>query len=77
MMEIRASEGDLIRVAAESGASVELRLQGTAVAVEVVGDGAEIRVPAGVQWGARREIEGEVWRNKERIRLMVEKGNGD
>lgn len=74
-MEIRATEGETIRVPCENGESVYLVIQNQHVFG--VGMGGEVRFDLNrLSFGNRRELEGEIWRAKRKSRLVVERAHG-
>ena len=75
-MEIRAIEGEAVRVPCGEGESVYLAVQNQHHSL--VGTGGEVRIDLSrLYFGNRRELEGEVWRGKRKIRLVVERRHGN
>ena len=74
-MEIRAIEGETIAVPAGDGESVYLAIQNSHHFEVASGGLAMFDLPR-LYWGNRRELEGEVWRNKKVSRLVVERKHG-
>ena len=75
-MEIRAVEGETITVPAEDGQSVHLSMQNQRLVGVGMAGSAQFDLER-LHFGNRRELEGEVWRAKQRIRLVVERAHGN
>ena len=69
---IRAMDRDVLTIPAESGAPVEVRVQGCQLRAEAGPDGATVALPP-LFFGNRTEVRGSVWRGKARETLMVER----
>ena len=72
-MEIRVAENQPIRVPAEDGAVVEVRVQGMQVRAAAANGEAVLSLPARLHWGSRTSIYGRVWRGKHETRLIMER----
>ena len=77
-MEIRAIEGETIRVPVDTpGEVVYLSIQNMHVHRHAIGNEAAIDLPGRLNFGNGREREGEVWTGKRVHRLVVERRHGN
>ena len=74
-MEIRAIEGKSIAIPAGDGDTIYLAVQNIHLFEVGSGGVAMFDLPR-LSFGNRREVEGEVWRNKKVSRLIVERAHG-
>ena len=69
---IRAIDRETIFIPASDGEPVEIRIQGFQLRTDAGADGAEFALPP-LFFGNGREVEGAVWKEKARTKLIVEK----
>ena len=74
-MEIRAIEGETVAIPAGDGESVYLAIQNQHHFAVASGGVAMVDLSR-LHFGNRRELEGEVWRNKRVSKLTVERAHG-